>query len=98
MSGFDPRDDLERSLYNATVVLLIKYDKTRDEKFRRELEEFNEALANYSRNHECAGGEDHNWDFCASCHPDDCKAPDADCQNFHTVWCPTCLGCREEDE
>ena len=93
MTGFVPKCDLEKSLYNALVVLMVRYDKTKDPKFQKELREVNEALVNYHNTKECAGGPDHDWGWVDAC--TGCLAPDEDCQNFHTIWCPTCLGCGE---
>jgi hypothetical protein len=91
--SFTPVGKLERSLYDALMILVDKY-RTGEEKFGVELREANEALVNYHNTHECGGGVDHDWGFVDGCST--CKAPDGDCQNYHTIWCPTCLGCREE--
>ena len=92
---FQPTDDLEKSLYEAIRILRAQHDGTGDQKFYTESLEVERALINYHRRHECAGGSGHEWNFCPSCHPDHCGAPNGDCQNLHTVWCPTCLGCEE---
>ena len=63
-------------------------------RLRAELREVAGAFSEYVRTHECAGGPGHDWGFVEAC--GDCKAPDGDCQNYHTVWCPTCLGCAVE--
>lgn len=92
MSEFKPVDDLEKSLYNALMALVAQYDKTKDPKFQRELREVNEALVNYHNTHECGGGIDHDWNSIEDCQT--CGAPDGGCQNYHTIWCPACLGCK----
>ena len=90
---FVPDDHLEKSLYNAVMVLVATFDKTRDKKIQAELQEMNAALCNYHNTSECGGGVDHDWQFVEACLT--CGAPDQDCQNWDTIWCPTCLGCVE---
>lgn len=81
--GYDLRDDRVKQ---ATRPLIARIRR-----LRAELREVAAAFSEYVRTHECAGGPGHDWWFVEAC--DDCKAPDQDCQNYHTVWCPTCLGC-----
>ena len=90
--GFIPEDHLEKSLYEALMILVNRFKRTMECKLLTELRELNEALVNYHNTKECGGGTDHDWDFCAEC--EGCGAPDSDCANTDTIWCPTCLGCR----